>query len=83
MERALREELKGLSKELLGGPNRYRKLMETLVDGNEVSSNGKPIKVVKRLSEEEVLELLRGIKQEQEQAALAEQVQKEAGSVGQ
>lgn len=82
MERALREELKSLSKELLGASSRYRKLMKTLTDGGDAASNGKPIKVLKYMTEEQVLVFLRDMKKEKEVSLLADKIQKEAGFVG-
>jgi hypothetical protein len=80
MERKLREELKALSTEFLGGPNRYRKLIAgVLVDSKEKTPNGASIKVVQYLSEEGALESLRKLKEEQQSQAAANKVQEEAG----
>jgi hypothetical protein len=84
MERAKRDELKALSTEILGGPNRYQKLVQgTVVESGQVAKNGKPIKVAHPMSEQEVLEMLRGIKKDQIEQEAARAVQKQAGgSVG-
>jgi hypothetical protein len=80
MERVKREELKALSKELLGSSSKYQKLLKgVLVDTNETMANGKSIKSVKRMGEDELLSMLRDMKKEKEEKALSEKVQKSAG----
>lgn len=83
MERELREELSSLSLELFGNKNRWRKLIDgILVESNEKMSNGKPIKVLQRNTPEQVLEKLKSLRQQRDEAILAKKIQKEAaGSV--
>lgn len=80
MERKSREELKKLSTEFLGGPYKYKKYIKGIaVDSNEMAPNGRPIKVFKYLTEEEVLELLQTMKKNQEDDQLAADIQEQAG----
>lgn len=81
MDRETREELKALSKELLGSSSRYQKLLggKTSVNTEEKTSNGRPIRKAVWMSEEELLEELREMKREKEEKALASKVQQQAG----
>jgi hypothetical protein len=75
MERNLREELKELSKLILGGPSRYQKLLK---NGGNVKSviGGKQVLVKNYFTPESLLEELRNIKKAHEEKLAIEEIQK-------
>lgn len=82
MEREMREQLKELSRKLLGASSRYQKMLKKPQFREVVEPNGKKVKKSYYLTEEQVLEVLLQMESnKKEQEKLAE-VQKAAGSVG-
>lgn len=83
MDRAMREEMKALSRELLGASSRYQKLINK---PNYVKTKdpitGVEYKVASYMNEEQVLEFLKQIKKEKEEKEKLEEVQELAGNIG-
>ena len=83
MDRQMREELKELSQELLGASSRFQKLIrKPQFVSSKDPLTGQDVKRATYLSEEQVLELLRGMKRQKEEQQALKDVQKAAGSVG-